>query len=111
MGAEDEFLVGLAQFGIAQQKESGVLLRKGAGLAHQAHIDFFQQAVALFAIADFAGGHQILPRALSTTRTRDNMIKRQVAAALTAILAGFIVAQQDVCPRRLEGYTRYPYIG
>src|SRR5712691_1685447 len=100
MGAHKKFLIGRTQLGVAQQKEPGVLLRKRSRLAQQAHIYFFQKAVPLFPITDFARSHQVFPGTRSASGARDNMVKCQIAAAFTAILARLVVTQQDVCPRR-----------
>src|SRR5579859_1948668 len=111
LSAQDELLIGFAQFGIAQEEEPRVLLRQRARLAQEMHIDLFEQAIALFAIAMLAAGHEILPRALPTTRTRDNVIKRQFATALTTILASLVVAEQDIGSCRLQCDAWHTYIG
>lgn len=66
MGTEYEFLVSLVQFGVTQQEEASVLLRKRARLAQQTHIYLFQEVIPLFAIAVFAGSYEIFPRAGAT---------------------------------------------
>ena len=71
----------------------------------------FQQTIPFFAVAVFTRGNEILPRARAASRARDNMVKRQITAAFAAILACFIVAQQDIGPSWLEGHTGHPYIG
>jgi hypothetical protein len=39
------------------------------------------------------------------------MVERQVATAFATILAGLIIAQQDIRPRRLKRYSRDSHIG
>src|ERR1051326_7951663 len=101
MGAHKKLLVSLTQLGIAQQKEPRVLLRKRSRLTQQAHIHFFQQAVSLLPITDLARSHQIFPGTRSATGPWDNMVKCQIATTLTAILAGFVITQQDIPPAPL----------
>lgn len=96
LGAHDELLIRLSQFRITQQEEARVLLRERPGLTQQAHIRLFEQTIPFFAIADLAARHQVLPCALPPARAWDDMIERQVTGVLAAILAGFIIAQQDV---------------
>ena len=92
MGTEEKFLVSLTQFGIAQQEDASILVRERARLTQETHIDLFQQAIPLFPVTDFAGSYEILPCALPTTRTWDNVVKRQITGTLATILAGFIIA-------------------
>ena len=65
--AQEERFVRFAQLGVAQEEEASVLLGQSVRLPQEAHINIFEQAIALFAVAQFAGGHQILPGALSAT--------------------------------------------
>src|SRR5579871_361773 len=59
--AAQEALICLAQLGIAQQEESGVLLRQRARLVDQAHADVLEQAIAFTSVAGAAARHQIFP--------------------------------------------------
>src|SRR5436309_15302956 len=90
--AEQEFFVGFAQFGVAQQEESCVFLFERARLAKQAHVDFFEQVITFFTIASLTGSHEIFPGALPTTGARYYVIECQFAAMLAAILACFFIA-------------------
>src|SRR5581483_3242786 len=96
LSTHQELLICFSQFGVAQQEEASVLLRQSARLPQEAHIDLFKQAIALLAIAMFAASHEVFPRALSPTRTRNNMVKRQIAAALATVLASFVIAKQNI---------------
>ena len=111
VGAQQELLVGLAQFGVAQQEETSVFLRERVWLAQETHIHVLQQAIPLFPVAAFAAGHQVLPRRWAASRARNDMVERQVATAFTAILAGFIIAQQDIRPRGLKSHAGHSHIG
>lgn len=93
----EELLVGLAQLRVAQKEKTSVLLRQGTWLPQQAHADIFKLATPLFAIAALAGSYQILPGALPTTRTWDDVIEGQITTTLAAILAGLVITQQDIC--------------
>jgi hypothetical protein len=80
-------------------------------LAEQAHIDFFKQAIAFFAIACFTGSYKILPRAQSTTGAWYYVIECQFAAMLATILARFFITQQDIGSSGLKRQARYAHIG
>jgi len=59
----------------------------------------------------FAGSDEVFPGALTPTGAGDDVVECQVAAVLATILAGFFIAEQDICSCRLEGDTRYSYVG
>jgi hypothetical protein len=57
-------------------------------------------------ITGCAGCHHIVPEVLSSQVTRINVINGQVAALFPAILAGEIVASEDLAPVELHAQTR-----
>src|SRR5258708_18040703 len=105
LSTHQELLVGLAQLRVTQKEDPGVLVRQRARLVQKVHIRIFEVMIPLFAIARAARGHQILPRTLPTARTRDNMIESQFARALPAILAGILIAEQDIGACGLQGHA------
>src|SRR6266487_6447832 len=74
------------------------------------HVYLFKQMVTFLAITCFTASHQILPCTLSTTRARYHVIECQLAGMLAAILARFIIAQQDVGASGVKHRTRYANI-
>lgn len=66
------------------------------GWAFETQSGLFGSAVALFAVAGRAGGHQIFPGVFASFTARDDMIKSQIRPALAAILAAMIVSEKQV---------------
>src|ERR1039458_1553183 len=52
---------------------------ESAWLAHEFHAGFVRQQIALAAIAGVTAGHQVFPCRSPTSRTRDDVIQRQLA--------------------------------
>src|SRR5438132_11320608 len=71
-------------------------------LASERHPRFVQGPAALLVVAALAGRHDVLPGALTTTVPRDHVVEREVVAALAAVLAGVVVANEDFLARHLE---------
>src|SRR5579859_3046130 len=63
-GTQQKLFIRGTELGVAQQEQPGVFLRERARLVQESHIDLFQQAVALLAVAMAAASYQILPGAL-----------------------------------------------
>jgi len=72
------------------------------------HPGCFRRAVSFPVIARPATGHQILPRRITSTGTWNDMIERQVLRRkyTAAVLAGVVVAEQDVLARKALSFKR-----
>ena len=76
----------------------------------QAHVRFARKAVALARIAGDAGADHILPCRCSPAIARHNVIQIQFAAikGVAAVLAGVLVALENVVTRKLHFLFRQP---
>src|SRR5271169_1401106 len=81
---------------------------EGARFAHQLHASFEGKLVALAAVAEMATSYKVFPSGRTSARTRNDVIKRQLAGRQYggAILAGVAVAQQDVLARQSPALVR-----
>ena len=65
----------------------------------------FHLAASLAVITGGAGGHQVRPDMLPAHVARNDMIDRQIALALAAILAGIIVTPKEFSARKFDTRT------
>ena len=72
------------------------------------HPGFFRSPVSLSMIATLAAGNQIIPRGLPSARAWQHMIERQLRGRIlsAAVLAGRMVAQKNVLPRKRATFKR-----
>src|SRR5262249_25009365 len=96
LGREQEGLVRLAQPWVTQQEEARILMIERSWLPNQMHTHLFEEMVTFTPITGTAAGNQIFPCALATARPRDDVVKCEVTPALPTVLAGLVVAQQNV---------------
>ena len=77
--------------------------------ADEMHVCFKRRAVGLLRIALNAGAHNILPSRRAAAVSRDHMVEIQVLPFkdLPAILAGVLVAFEDVVARELHFFLRH----
>jgi len=73
------------------------------------HSGLFRSPVTLAMIATFAAGNQIIPRGLSSARAWQHMIESQFRGWVlsSAVLAGGMVAKQNVLSRERTTFKRY----
>ena len=79
--------------------------RRFLGDMQKMHMRLFHLSASLAVITGGAGRDQIRPDMLPTHVARNDMIDRQVALALAAILAGIIVAPEKFAARELDTRT------
>src|SRR5271167_562502 len=74
--------------------------RPGAALEFQTR--FLRSSVTFAVVARVAGRDEVLPRRSSSTRSRQDMVQRQLRSReqIAAELARVPIAQQDVFPRK-----------
>ena len=79
-------------------------------LLDQPHASLVREAVARLRIACDAGAHDILPRRLAAFVAGQHVVEVQVALVedLPAVLAGVLVALEDVRPCELHFFLRQP---
>ena len=65
-----------------------------------------QRAPALAVVTRSAGSHHVVPRVLAAAMTRHHMVQGQVVTSLAAVLAGVLVALEDLLARELHDRTR-----
>lgn len=72
------------------------------------HPGLFRSPIALAMIATFAAGNQIIPRGLPSARAWQHMIEGQLRGRVlsSAILAGGMVAQQNILSRERTTFKR-----
>lgn len=63
------------------------------------HVRFLQSSPTLAMVTCRAGRHQICPLVLPAQMPWDDMVHCQAAIALTAILAGIIIASEEFAAR------------
>src|SRR5437868_11395675 len=85
--------------------------RKPAWATKQVHPRLFRRSIALAMITTLAACDQIIPRRIASARARVNMIERQFRrrVMLAAILAGRVIAQQNVFSRERAPLKRDVY--
>ncbi len=71
----------------------------------QAHLGLFDGAPTLAMIAMWAGGHQVVPGVLASQVAWDNVIDSQGSRVLTTILAGVVIASQDLALGELDPWA------
>ncbi len=67
-----------------------------AGCTDQMHASFFRGMVTFSTVAAWAGGHQVFPDGFPFFAPRDNVVEGQGPAGMTAVLAGTVIAAEDV---------------
>src|SRR5881227_3593511 len=74
------------------------------GSTDQAHVRFTRQPIAFARVARNARANHILPRCCSTAVARHDVIEIELAAVknLAAVLAGVLVALEDVVPGKFH---------
>src|SRR5207253_5313647 len=100
-GAGEEPIVGVLELRIAQEDEMGEFLSERPRRPNQPHARFTEQAVAFSPVATPAGDHLVLPAVRGTAPRRgDDMVDRQLRRrhAFATVLAGTVVAQQQITP-------------
>lgn len=65
-------------------------------LPAQGHIGFFRCIAAFAPVTGHAGSHQVFPGVPTALVARDNVVDSQDAPLTTAILAGVVVAAQNL---------------
>ncbi len=96
--------------GSAARKARRTPESSGRGGRMRCMLTSFRQPVALAPVAGPAAGDQILPRALPPARPGDDVVERQVTHALAAVLAGLVVAQQNVGARGPQRHARDTHV-
>ena len=76
--------------------------RRLNGLPDELHPGLFRRAGCLAMVAGDAGGYQIRPGVLSAGILGQHMVDGECAALTTAILAGIVIAPEDLMPRKLK---------
>ena len=68
-----------------------------------------RRAIALAAVARHAGANDVFPRRLAAAITRDDVVEIEVLAIkfVATILAGVVIALEDVMPRKLHFLLRH----
>src|SRR5436305_11915782 len=86
--------------------------REGARSPNQMHASLFRRAAALLVVAALTARDQIVPGALAAARARQNVVERQLRGRelTTAVLAGRVVAQQNVFARERAALVRDVYV-
>jgi len=90
---------------VGRNLEIAVVFGPG-GLLHQSHPGFHRRSTRLTTIAGYTGTDHILPGMLPAPVTRDDMIQSELAGAPTAILAGKMVAFEDLEPGQFPAGVR-----
>src|SRR5438477_2077400 len=72
---------------------------RGAG---ERHVRLPQRATALLVIAALARGDDVLPDVLAAAVAGDHVVEGEVVAALAAVLAGVVVADEDFLAGHLQ---------
>src|SRR5262245_37590058 len=72
----------------------------------QAHARFLGQTAALAVIAVLARSNEVVPCVGSAAMARDDVIERQVVRLRSAVLAGVLVADEDLLPREPDTRAR-----
>lgn len=82
------------------------------GFADEVHAGFVRGAVALAGVAGNAGTDNVFPRGGPAAVARDDVVEVQVFALenFAAVLAGIIVALEDVVAREFHFLLRHPII-
>ena len=65
-----------------------------------------QRAAALAVVACSAGRNDVVPGVLAAAVSRHDVIQREVVTSLAAVLAGVVVALEDLLARELHDRTR-----
>jgi hypothetical protein len=80
------------------------------GFADQAHVRFARKAIAFARIASDARANDVFPRRSASAITRHHVIQIEFASIenLTAVLAGVLVALEDIVARKLYFLFRKP---
>jgi len=70
--------------------------------AQQFHVDFLHFAPALAMIAMGAGSHNVRPDVLAAHMSGSHVVHREVALALSTVLAGIIVSAKHLTASQLD---------
>lgn len=73
-----------------------------ARLAEERHAGLFRRPAALSVVAGLAGGDQVLPAMGTAAMARDDMVDSEVFGLFAAILAGVVVAQEQLATRQFR---------
>ena len=82
------------------------------GLADQTHASLLRRTVCLAGVALDARAHNVLPRRRTAPVARDDVVQVQVVAVagLATVLAGVLVALENVMPREYDFLFRHMVI-
>ena len=72
----------------------------------QSHVCFIEPASALAMIAGRASRYHVRPGVFTAHVTRQNMVNRQPSITLSTVLAGIIIAAEDLTARQLHVRAR-----
>jgi hypothetical protein len=72
------------------------------GRAQQVHVDLLQAAAAFPVVASRAGSHDVRPYVFSALVAGLDMVDRQPAIPASTVLAGIIIAAEDLSARKLN---------
>src|SRR5207237_10180237 len=86
--------------------------REGARSPYEVHARLLRRAASLLVVAALAARDQIVPGALAAARARQYVVERQLRGRelATAVLAGRVVAQQNVFGREGAALVRDVYV-
>src|SRR5919112_1428336 len=86
--------------------------REGARPTYEVHARLLRRAAALLVVATLAARDEIIPRRLAPARAREHVVERQFGRRElpSAVLAGRVVAQQNVLARERAALVRDVYV-
>jgi len=76
------------------------------GNVQQIHVRLLHSTPTFAMVAVWAGSHNVCPNVFPAHMARLHVVHRQPAVALSAILAGIIVAAKDFATRQLDVWAR-----
>ena len=81
-----------------------------AGRMMQKHLCFVRCVAAFFDIAANTSRNNIFPSIAPATRSRDNMVQRQIIPSITAVFTGVTIAVENIAARQGNFLIRNPNI-